>query len=344
MTDFNNLYLRPNLANTGTTPVAGSTCSSPDICIAGTKPISNYQSVLKSADSYASIVDNGIAANMENFIYLRAKNNMDEATSTDAFLYYAEASCIQWPSKWKNNGIPTDISDKDFGNIIQNVPSKGIGVTERPFIWRAPSNPPTNDHYCLIARLTSDVDPNPMPNLNRSLDIAALIRDNLRWSQRNVTMMKNDLPVTSFEYVLDIPPDTADESSIYQTCVTPILLKGCEIELTCSVTDSDGKPISIPRTEITKDDQIGYFSKNRLERGFRGLIIVYIYNPKSLPIPTGSGVDIDAQYLASSSEISIAESRGILDTVYHKHLSSLRLDSTTITHVLKIGGYVGIMK
>ncbi|NNJ29167.1 hypothetical protein [Lacrimispora defluvii] len=343
MGSFNNFYLRPNLSSTGMIPAAGPTYLSPDICIAGTRPIADYQKELKSPDSYASYVDYGISPKMENYIYLRTTNNTENTSSTDAFLYFSEASCIQWPSKWKDNKIPIDLSQAQFCNTIVNVPSKDIGVVEHPFIWRAPAYPPTNDHYCLIARLTSDVDPNPLPSLNRSIDMADLIRNNLRWTQRNVTMLKRDLPVASFEYVLDIPENVEDENDYYQTCAIPFKLKGCEIELTCSVADSDGNPISIPRTEIKKDDELGFFSKNRLKPGFRGLVVVYIYNPNSISIPVGSGVDIDLQYILGKSEIGLAENKGLLDSEYEKQMDKLGLHQSGITRLLKIGGYSGVM-
>ena len=135
MSDFNKLYMRPNLLSSGQVPASGPLSASPDIWVAGDKPVPDYKTSLAEAASYLADCATNLVQNKDNYIYVRAKNGGAANASNNVTLYWADGAVIQWPSRWLNNIIGTDLDPSAKGNITNLAPG-AVGVADRPFVWR----------------------------------------------------------------------------------------------------------------------------------------------------------------------------------------------------------------
>lgn len=131
-----NLYLRPNLQNTGTVPPAGDLMLCPDIWCAGTRPVPRHKTALASAESYSTMSPEFDVKGRDNYIYVRCRNSTaDTIDQTQVQLFYTRANGILWTSNWRV--VKTESGDK--AGAIVSIPAGGIGVVEDPFLWSPPS-------------------------------------------------------------------------------------------------------------------------------------------------------------------------------------------------------------
>lgn len=210
--------MRPNLASDGTVPAGSPYCTSPDIWVAGTSPVADFQNALATSQSYGSTSQSDIVTNRDNYIYLRGANGTGAPQSRTAQLYYAPNAVIQWPGRWENNVIQTDNGTQQ-ANITALAPG-AVGVADQPFFWQNMQPPPPgSDHYCLIAQYNDVNNSNPVPAIDTQLDMAGLIANNLGWGWRNISLVSAQAPTWSYEVNLSIP-DTFPSTQEYRVLVS----------------------------------------------------------------------------------------------------------------------------
>src|SRR5438045_350801 len=249
-TTFNGVYLRPNISNGGVIPAVGPVCTSPDIWIAGTQAVGNFQSALATAASYQTESSSNISLGNDNYIYARAMNGTSLAQSRSVQLYYAPSAIIQWPGQWQNNVIKTD-QGNTMANIA-NLAAGQVGVADQTFLWPNVQPPPAgSDHYCLLAQLNDANNDNPFPPISSQLDLAALIANNLGWGCRNVTLIAGGPATFQFEVPLTIPQFMP--TGTYLLLVNSTGFLNWTTWFTCSQADANGNPIALPPTEIVVD-------------------------------------------------------------------------------------------
>jgi hypothetical protein len=315
---FNGIYLRPNSDNTGTTPAGGPYCTSPDIWLAGTTPVANYQTALATDQSYGAASSNNIYSGQSNILYLRGKNGSTVTKTINATLYYAPSGIIQSPSWWQNNIIKTD-AGMPTANIVNLAPGV-VGVCDATFVWQNPVPPPPgSDHYCLFAQFNDANNSNPFPNVETPLDMGALIMNNLGWGWRNTSMIAST-PTWSFSEPLTIPSDypTTQAYSVY---ISPVGFVGWTAEFYCSQTDAKGNKIALGRTTVTQDGVLLGVSQAILDPGFTGLLTVNMYSPNGQGPAAGSSVPVSCNYVTSSTaELHEAVARGLVDAGFMHRL------------------------
>jgi hypothetical protein len=309
-TTFNGIYLRPNSNADGSLPALGPYCSSPDIWLAGTDAVPNFQTALATSQSYSSASGNNIYSGQTNLIYVRGRNGATANKTVNVTLYYAPSGVIQAPSRWQNNVIPTD-GGQQQGNIANLAPNT-VGVCDSTFTWLNPVPPPPgSDHYCLFAQFNDANNSNPFPNVETALDMGALIMNDLGWGWRNTSMI-SAAATWSYTEPLTIPANypTTQTYSIY---IAPTGYVGWDAEFYSSQTDSRGNPIKLARTKVTADGQLLGVSQAVLEPGFNTLMTVNMYAPGGQQPTPGASVPMSCNYAAQKTQLFEAVSRGLVD-------------------------------
>lgn len=309
-TKFNGLYMRPNQPSTGIVPASPTFSESPDIWTAGTNPVADFETALATTQSYAQTSPSNIATGMDNYIYLRAANGAATPQERTAQLYYAPSAVIQWPGEWVNNVIKTDNDDVQAN--ISAVAAGAVGVADQPFLWRRVAPPPSGSHYCLIAQLNDAMNSNPLPEIHTQLDMAGLVRNNLGFGWRNITVVSAAQPTFSYQANLSIP-DTMPDTQQYRVFSTPVGYKGWSLAFQCSRTDSKGKPIQLQKTRITEDEVLLGLPVT-LDPGFSGMMTVYMYQDGAPAAKPGATVPLETTYYAPTAlEAAKAVQLGLVD-------------------------------
>lgn len=333
-TTFNGVYMRPNLNNTGTIPAGNPLSACPDIWIANQTPVANFQTALATPSSYASSSNSNITGGMPNFIYVRGYNNMASAQSRTVNLYYSPSAVICWPGQWQNNVLKTDQGQSSA--TISNLAAQKVGVADGVFVWdNPPPPPPGSDHYCLMAQMNDSANSNPFPSIYSSLDMGALVMNNLGWGWRNTSYISGSGAQEAYNVGLDIPINIVAPGNQYSVYLTPVGFIGWDVQMTCSQTDSTGKPITLPRQRITTDNQIMGVSAV-LEPGFTATLYVTMWSNGKVAA-AGATIPVDCTYKASGATATEAFARGLVDPVLLRAMqNAMRIGPTA---VVNLGGY-----
>ena len=306
---FNGVYLRPNFSNGGLVPAQGPLCTSPDIWIAGTQPVGNFQSALATAASYQTESSSNISQGNDNYIYVRALNGTSVAQSRTVQLYYAPSALILWPSQWQNNVIKTD-----QGNAMANISDLAagqVGVADQTFLWPNVQPPPAgSDHYCLFAQLNDANNDNPFPDIFSQVDMAALITNNLAWGWRNVTLVAGAASTFQVEVPLTIPQNLA--TAVYTLAVTPTGFLNWNVWFTCSQADVNGKPIALASAQIVQDGAALGAPACTLAGGFNAIVTLYMQSNGNSASP-GARVPLTCTYQTAPHEVEEVVRRGLVD-------------------------------
>jgi len=229
-TQYNDLYLRANLGDTGTVPATGSLSTSPDIIPFGTAPAANPEKFF--ADNFNQDVGKELVARAPNYLYMRAKNLKNGAQTGKAHLYYSKAFLILYPHLWEKNALKTS-SGESFVPLAASALG-AIAVTKNPFTW-APEMI-AGDHYCLIGRLETGDHPNPIPRTGSISDWATYIANNRGMGWRNVTVVDAGSP--SFSTPVDYEQGT-ETGEMFVAIKAKGVPAGAEVAFSCGTPGPD---------------------------------------------------------------------------------------------------------
>lgn len=339
---FNNSYMRPNKKNQGEVPDYNGYAFSPDIWVNGSEPL-DWKSFLTDKTNYSTESNYNLEFGKDNYIYVRCYNNTGKTQNNFVSLYYAPASTILNPQSWKNNKIYTD-KNSDVSNI--NADDQQIGVVEDPFIWESVPFPPSEaGHYCIMAHMNDALNTNPFPDPKSYVDMAHILQNNLRWAQRNVTIVKPAQAATmSYNTDLMIDIDLIEEAGEFDIVLRPDSnFKDWEVEFFCSRPDSQGKPIALKRKKVDGETEVlgGHF---KLEYGFNGKISVYAYNTSGRPPVPGQSIPLEISYKVHRSELEYARKLGVLNEKYSAMINEkIHGRTTNIEHYVVVGQYTGMV-
>lgn len=320
------LYMRPNIDNGGIVPATGPLCTCPDIWLAGSSPLQNFQTALATTNSYATSSPAQVTQGKPNYIYVRAMNGSTQNLSAAVQLYAPPCAVIQWPSKWAPYAVPTDIEHDPsqpavYAAQMNNVAPGTIGVAQNTFVWANPAPPPEgSDHYCMISWLNTP--DNPFPDVMSQLDISALVTNDLGFGWRNVSMVPGAQADLSMQTQLDIPSNLPPGSMQYFIVITP---KGFSsswtIEMSCSQTDAKGNQIQVALQNIPPAGQ--FLGANcQLAPGFSASLTFSLFSNGAPAPAAGAGIDVQVQYVPAKSELEEALSRNIIDMQMSRALQS----------------------
>ncbi|MGB5099075.1 MAG: hypothetical protein WBN94_00545 [Methanothrix sp.] len=227
-TTYDDIFMRKNLNDTGTLPVTNPdwwTCS-PDIIPNGVDVLSDPVTYL--TQTYDKEVGKDTVIQRQNYFYVRGKNSYNGDRKGDFYLYYCPGHLFLFPSLWVDNQLKTS-SGKDF--VSATVKQNEIAVPNEPFIYK----PESEEHSCLVARVVTEGNPNPLPDDFADMGTLAkyiVEHPNIAW--RNVSLVNKDIPTFTRTFQLD-SGDTegaailgirchniSDGSRIAFSCGTPI--------------------------------------------------------------------------------------------------------------------------
>ncbi len=339
-TDF---FMRPNnTSEEGTIPSTGSITNCPDIIPYGVQGVEDPQTTFGTTASYNTNPGVDLKVGMNNLIYVRAKNGYEGQETANIYLYYVPCQVINWPNQWANNGLMTDQADpqqprkpEDYYVSISASAKGDIKVGPNPFQWTPTPPPPGSDHYCLISRVETPLNPNPIPGIDQPMtyeDMADLVRNNIGFGWRNVTLIDSaQAPTWSYQTMLTVPTNvTAETVHIYLACNN--MPKGSYMEFNCSTQKGSSAPIQIPKTSIDDPYQISGTTVI-LQPGFSGSITVYYWSNGKAPV-SGSFIQLEAS-------IESGGNPALKKMVEKEHLKKLSAaKGITPTAPVYIGNYI----
>jgi hypothetical protein len=304
ITTYNDIFMRPNLTDpVGQIPSAPPVTDCPDIICAGQTPIANFQTVLASTASWNQSYPANLSQGLPNYIYVRGMNNYSGAQTGQVYLYYMPNSIINWPNQWVSNQIPTtrDKSDPDYWYANLTAAASGdVVVGDAPFLWVPGPVPSGSDHYCLIAQVVTSEHPNPIPGATSVTyeDMGTLVANNPAFGWRNTVLLNANAPNQTFNTTLTIPESvgTTQTVNLYVACSG--IPAGYSVGFTCSATDANGNPITLPETTVTAPNQtIGVTAP--LAPGFEAVVTLEIWG--NAQMSSGSGFSLEAAYNPSTT-------------------------------------------
>lgn len=241
MSTYNDLFLRDNLSSTGEVPGQGTISTSPDLIPYGTSPVNDPVDFF--TDNYGSDVGQDLIANAQNYLYMRAKNLSDSATTGSFYLYYSKASLLLYPSQWQNNALSTSSGSNSVP--IPSTAAGAIAVGADPFTWQPQMI--NDDHYCLIGRIVTDAHPNPIPATGSIDDFAKYIAGNPGMGWRNVKVIDSGSPTFTMPVQYN-QGSTSGTMSIIMTCTN--VPAGAQVAFSCG-TPGPNPVINLPQTQVT---------------------------------------------------------------------------------------------
>ena len=176
------VYVRDNLADSGAEPFPGSYLwASPDI-------INRTSAVTDPVTAFADLTDDALWENVEygqpNYIYVRLQNRGPETGDATINVYFSAATTFGTPASWIH-----------IGALNETGIAPGALRIAGPLTFPSALIPAVG-HYCMIAVISSTLDPSPDHNLITSVtDYLTFVRNTNNIAYRNMDVV-NAIPGT----------------------------------------------------------------------------------------------------------------------------------------------------
>jgi len=243
---WSGIDIRCTLSGDGTVPRAASS-DSPDIILAGTKPLEN-PGQLTTPESYQKAYDHKLFIENLNYIYVRGKNYTNESIYGFWNLYSAPSNLLMYPYLWEHNYIENAVGLKDSAFEIDSC---DVGVSENAFVWIPPALP-NGQSYSLIGIAMSERHGNPLAGVNNVHDLAEVLSTNANIAMRKLSIHDGDIPTVLGSILYDQGSEAAlvDIRVIFKN-----IPKGSSYQVSSGVP-MNGKTLSIEG----KNSNQNYFS------------------------------------------------------------------------------------
>ncbi|MGE7774774.1 hypothetical protein ACQKLP_08625 [Chitinophaga sp. NPDC101104] len=161
---YQGLFIRDYVGETPDNAKGPSWTQSPDICISGTVPLKDPQSLLDMDNYNKGLPDGDNQTPLQiNFVYARGINTELVGITSTIYLYYVDTSIVLWPQNWKMDTIMHTEGTNVPINAAQVVAqAQGLAATIEPFKWTPPRQ---DNHYCLVAWVKNGDDQLEPPDL-----------------------------------------------------------------------------------------------------------------------------------------------------------------------------------
>ncbi|MDP4092934.1 MAG: hypothetical protein Q8920_06190 [Bacillota bacterium] len=246
---WNDVYMRKNFQDTGKIPADGGWTQSPDIIPNGLGVMENPVSTL-TGNWNGPDVGKQTVLYQPNYFYVRGKNLAPSGTNAKFELYYCPSHLFLFPSLWKDNQMKTSAGQ----TYIQAAAEKSgdIMVPNQPFTYI----PNDTEHHCLISRVITEQNPNPLPEDGDIADMNALatyIQNHPNMAWRNVELVQQDIP--TFNRTFNVTTGTTQcQVMIFLECLN---VKGSSVCFSCGTPipsgPDAGKAITLTKTIVTQD-------------------------------------------------------------------------------------------
>ncbi|MGR3938294.1 hypothetical protein [Streptomyces sp. BRA346] len=282
-TDWNDLYVRTSLDETGPAQRAGA-LGSPDIIPVGTspKPWQDYA----TEDSYKRYYQEAFLEHKPNYVYVRARNSskMESATGR-ARLVMCDPAVVLWPggSDW----TPINTSTGSDHCVLEEIEPGTIGVTQDPF----EVVPETSGHRCLVTWLSTAKHSCPdNPGRITEVDkLVAFLKDHPNYAHHNIDVV----PDTTGVHTFSRPFTSGDQPAKWVFTLKVTQCKGYEVSFSCGTRLATGQYIRLDPVTVTTNDEIGLTIDRDVEAGFDSTIS-YTFDQKNLPLRPGFKVEFKA--------------------------------------------------
>jgi hypothetical protein len=281
---YDDLYVRDAFDDRGDLPYGGRTAYlSPDII----PQQQNQREPRWFIDNYGKDQGLNVIADVNNYVYVRAKNLKTTSTSGTVFLYCAPSTLLLNVNYWSNNpinignGAKTSASLVDANNNTQIAPDQ-ICVGQTPFLLNQPI--PDGFHYCLITRVVTGDHGNPIPvgRFTSSGDFLKWVVENPNVAWRNVTTVPSTTgAISQSQYYENPDPSEQTYWFVVQGTDFPdgstVTIEGLTAGNTFSYTGRFGAPPL--QTALTMQG---------IPAGFAGTVNVTVTPPSGQSIPSGA--------------------------------------------------------
>ncbi len=295
MAQYNDLYMRCSLSDTGNIPRSGTLCTSPDIIPYGTSVVNDP--VTFFTNNYSQDVGRDLIANAQNYIYTRAYNYATGPETGNISLYYSPASLLLYPDLWSQNGLKTS-QGVDHVTVSATAPNQ-IVVSNDPFTWIPQQI--VNDHYCMVSRIATAKNPCPIPNVGAITDFANWISTNGGWAWRNVAVVPTGSPTFTKTINYTQGQQAGTLQFVLQCQHVPV---GSKVAFSCG-TPGTNPPINLPPTTVTNGESFVIGMVSNVPANFVSNIS-YSYWANGNP-PPGFSITLIAYYYVPPTEKALMQ-------------------------------------
>ena len=145
------LYIRDDIGDAGSVPSAGAVSVSPDVVVSKTN--------VSPATAFAA-GGSEVETGQDNFVYVRVSNrNSVAADDAEVTVYWSQVSTLIAPNDWKRLN-PPPLGTAPTPDALIDVPASATLVAAPTITWES-GNLPAAGHYCFVATVHHQLDPQP---------------------------------------------------------------------------------------------------------------------------------------------------------------------------------------
>ncbi|MFA8299540.1 MAG: hypothetical protein ACEPOV_05220 [Hyphomicrobiales bacterium] len=293
---WNGVYFRANLSDQGNVPRSGSLCHCPDIIPYGIMPVDNPDEFFL-VKNWDKDLGKDFIARMQNYIYLRVKNLNEKKTLVgELHLYWCKASLLMYPDIWKKNiiklGNGTDhfkFKIKPGGKVVSYDNKQGT------FNW-APEMI-QNDHYCLVGRIVTSDNPNPIPDVGTINNFGKFIANNPGYGWHNVVVIDRGSPSYSISVNYN-QGGVGGKMHVILTCTNVPL--GAEVGFSCP-TPGPNPLVNLKRSKVNNPKTEVFGIVSDIPANWDGTITYHYWANGTNP-PVGFNIELAVVYFVHSDD------------------------------------------
>lgn len=289
-TSYQGILVRDTFSDAGKIPSGvDNFWSSPDI-IPRTAKVSDPQNFFTNNYNWWSDLGQNPIENQKNYIYVRGENLAPEGTQAQIYVYYCTSELLLHPEKWKDNLLKTE-SGIEYTTITASQ-SKEKVVCDNPLILE----PKDTEHHCLIVRVSTAENPNPVPtNIKDMNDLATYVTEHPNVAQRNIVIQDIFLS----EWTQNVGYYHGEmEAEIEFRLVCNNMPIGTEVQL--SQVEPTSEPIiSMPTTKVTQSNNFTIGMVVKVPAHFEGKLTYSYWSNGQQPQP-GANIDLQVLYVVPS--------------------------------------------
>lgn len=291
MSQYNDLYIRMNLADTGEVPRTVTGGTSPDVIPYGSQSVTDPDAFF--SQNYSQNVAMPLTIGSANNIYVRMKNYADDAEGGDMYLYYALDKDLNSPKVWSMNQLST-VSGGSSSPVSADS-SGQIVATDDPFTW-TPEAPPTGQKYNLIARVVTAANPNPIPKI--ITDFSNYVGNNggVGWFTPQIVIPPSEK--LQWSTTVSYSQGSVERTMQFSLFCSNIIV-GSKISMVAANTGTT-PPIVLNETTVTSSPTFQAAMQALVPADYTSNITFNLYTQNNQIQPSGSYVKFTVSYMETS--------------------------------------------
>lgn len=261
--DWNDLYVRNSVNETGPATGRRGSFGSPDIIPVGTRP--RVPADFTTEASYGTYYSQNLYENTPNYLFVRARNSSPtETVSGRARLVMCNPALVLWPGGSDWTQITTS-SGNDYSEISDVAPGR-IGVAKDPFVCV----PDASGHRCLVTWLSTDrhYAEDPPPRITENDRLVEFLSKHPNYAHHNIDLMAD----TTGKHPRTISFTSGDQPHKWVFSLRVKNCAGYKVGFTCGSQLADGSFIELGEQTVSDDKDFAYTIDRNVEAGFNANI------------------------------------------------------------------------